>query len=86
MVNCMDRNEIINELSNIFSGILHHENFVMSESLSAADVDGWDSLSHMNIITEIEHRFNVRFKLMELNKLNNLGNLITLLEAKLQHK
>jgi len=86
MVNCMDRNEIINELRNIFIGILHHENFVMSESLSAAEVDGWDSLSHMNIITEIEHRFNVRFKLMELNKLNNLGNLITLLEAKLQHK
>jgi acyl carrier protein len=50
----------------------------------ARDVEGWDSLTHMEIITEIEAVFNIKFKLKDLNKLKNLGTLIELIESKLQ--
>jgi len=40
-------------------------------------------LTHMVIITEIEKTFQIKFKLKELNKLNNLGSLIELIESKL---
>ncbi|HSH67567.1 MAG TPA: acyl carrier protein [Bacteroidia bacterium] len=72
----MERNEIIEKIKTILVTILKHENFEMKDELSAADVAGWDSLTHMVIITEIEKSFQVKFKLKELNKLNNLGNLI----------
>jgi acyl carrier protein len=58
----------------------------MTDDLSARDVDGWDSLSHMVIISEIENHFGVKFKLRELNKLNNLGNLIELVSGKIDQK
>jgi acyl carrier protein len=54
----------------------------MKDELSAAEVDGWDSLTHMIIITEIEKKFQISFKLKELNKLSNLGSLINLIQLK----
>ena len=78
----MERNEIVDKLRSIIVTILKHENFEMKNELSAADVAGWDSLTHMVIITEIEKSFGVKFKLKELNKLNNLGSLIELIQSK----
>ena len=79
----MERNEIIGKMKNILVSILKHENFEMKDELSAAQVDGWDSLTHMMIITEIEKSFQIKFKLKELNKLNDLGNLISLIQSKI---
>jgi acyl carrier protein len=49
----MERNLIVQKLKNILEQVLEHNNFEMVD-LSAKDVDGWDSLTHMLIITEIE--------------------------------
>jgi|JI9StandDraft_1071089.scaffolds.fasta_scaffold681519_1 acyl carrier protein len=82
----MDKAEIKEKIKGILLSVLQHDNFEMVDELSAKDVDGWDSLTHMDIITEIESLFGVRFKLKELNKLNNLGNLIDLVKGKLDEK
>jgi acyl carrier protein len=79
----MEKNEIKERIRTILVTVLKHENFEMKDELSAADVAGWDSLTHMVIITEIEKAFQVKFKLKELNKLNNLGNLVDLIQSKL---
>ena len=82
----MEEDEIVNRIRNILISVLKHENFEINDSLSASDVGGWDSLSHMAIITRIEKSFEVKFKLKELNKLNNMGNLISLLTTKIEEK
>lgn len=79
----MERTEITDNLRKIIVSVVKHENFEMKDELSAPDVDGWDSLTHMVIITEIEKEFKVQFKLKELNKLNNLGSLINLIQLKI---
>ena len=80
----MEKTEIVAVLRTLLVTILKHENFEMKDELSAPDVDGWDSLTHMVIITEIEKKFQVHFKLKELNKLNNLGSLVALIQSKIQ--
>lgn len=82
----MNRNEILERIGTILNAVLEHNNFELHEELTAKDVDGWDSLTHMIIITEIESAFEIRFKLKELNKLNNMGNLLDLVSAKLAEK
>jgi len=79
----MERILINEKLQLILSSVLKFDKLIIEDSLSATDVDGWDSLTHMVIITEIEKYFNIRFKLKELNKLTNIGNLISLIELKL---
>lgn len=79
----MGKEEIIEKLKQVLVSLLKHDNFEMRDDLTAADVDGWDSLTHMSIITEIEEIFNIKFKLRELNKLKNMGTLIDLIQSKL---
>lgn len=55
-----------------------------SDALTAKDVDGWDSLAHMALIVEIENVFQIKFKLKDLSKMNNVGCMIDIIMAKLQ--
>jgi acyl carrier protein len=55
----------------------------MKDELTATEVEGWDSLSHITIISEIEEEFKIKFKLKELNKLKNIGSLIEIVQSKL---
>lgn len=80
----MEKSDIIEKVREVLVSILKHNNFEISNELSAADVDGWDSLTHMLIITEIEKSFGIKFKLKELNKLQNIGTLVELVHEKLQ--
>lgn len=79
----MEKNEITGKAEAIVRQILKNDSFEWKGALTAEEIDGWDSLSHMIIITELENDFKIKFKLKELNKLNNLDSLITLIQSKL---
>ena len=79
----MNRKEVIEKLSPVFRKILNNESLILTNELTANDVDNWDSLSHMLLIDEIENAFSVKFKLRELNKMKNVGALIDILLLKL---
>lgn len=69
-------NNILKEITPIFARILEHNNFELTETSTTEDIDGWDSLTHMIIITEIEEHFNIKFKLVDLMSMENIGELI----------
>lgn len=79
----MEADIIKEKISNALTTILGHDDFELHDELTAKDVDGWDSLSHMMIITKIEEEFNIRFKLRDLNKLKNLGSLVSVIQSKI---
>lgn len=79
----MEQFEIIEKLTGIFHEVFGDEKIVLRDSLTANDVDSWDSLTHMLMITKVEEEFGIRFKLKELNKLQKVGDLIQTIESKL---
>ncbi len=79
----METSIIKENISNVLKSILGHNNFEMHDELTAKDVDGWDSLSHMMIITKIEEMFSIKFKLRDLNKLKNMGSLVSVIQNKI---
>ena len=79
----METDAIREKVRVVLVNILEHENFKMDDELTAKDVDGWDSLSHMMILTKIEEALNIKFKLRDLNKLKNMGTLISVIQSKL---
>ena len=80
----MDRNEIIEKLTVIFKAVFKNDGIVLRDDMTADDVDSWDSLTHMAMISEVEKCFSIKFKLKELNKLRQVGDLIATIESKLQ--
>ena len=80
----MTREEIISKLTVIFHEVFNDENIVLRDDMTAHDVEKWDSLTHMLMITKVEETFGIRFKLKELNKLKQVGDLIEIIGSKLQ--
>ncbi len=70
------------QLTPIFRKVFSEENLVVTNELTANDVEKWDSLSHMLLIGEVENAFSVKFKLKELNKMKNVGDMIDIILAK----
>ncbi len=79
----MTQEQIYEKLTKIFHEVFTNTDLVLTASLSANDVDNWDSLTHMILISEIENQFDVKFKLKELNKMKNVGDLVEIIESKL---
>ncbi len=78
----MEKAELINQLTEIFRNVFTDKTIVLRDDLTANDVDQWDSLTHMILITEIENKFSVKFKLKELNKMRNVGDMIEIILSK----
>ena len=79
----MNRNEIIEKLTAVFHEVFNDNNIVLRDDMTANDVENWDSLTHMMMITKVEEVFGIKFKLRELNKLKNVGNLCDIIVEKL---
>jgi len=80
----MSREEIVSKVRTAFISVLEHEDFKLSDETTANDVDGWESITHMMIITEVEKTFGIKFKLMDLMNMNNVGDLINSIESEIQ--
>lgn len=79
----MEKTTLIEKLTSIFRSTFNNENIIITDEMTANDVDGWDSLSHMLLITEIENSFSIKFKLKDLNKMKNVGDMIEVILSKL---
>lgn len=71
----METKKLLETLNGIFRKVLKRDNITLTESTTAHDVEGWDSLTNMVLLTEIEKKFGVRFTFREIVKLKNVGDL-----------
>lgn len=79
----MEKPEAISKLTTIFRKVFNNDSLVLTNELTANDVDKWDSLSHMILISEIENDFSIKFRLKDLNKMRNVGDMIDVIISKL---
>ena len=71
----METKELLEILNGIFRKVLKRDNITLTEETTAHDVEGWDSLTNMVLLTEIEKKFGVRFTFREIVKMKNVGDL-----------
>lgn len=79
----MNREEIIEKLTPIVRSNLQNESLELRNDLSAENVSTWTSLAFMQMLTDIENEFGIKFKMMELIRLRTMGDIIQSLEAHL---
>ncbi|WP_024769168.1 acyl carrier protein [Aquimarina macrocephali] len=79
----MSKEEILSKVKEAFVSVLEHDNFQLADETTANDVDGWESVTHMMIISEVEKSFGIKFKLMDLMNMNNIGDLLSTIESEL---
>jgi len=79
----MNDEELINKLTLVFRKVFSDNNISINTGTTAEDIEQWDSLSHPVLIDAVETEFGVKFKLKELIKMKNVGDLIFFLNDKL---
>ncbi|HEX3151272.1 MAG TPA: acyl carrier protein [Gemmataceae bacterium] len=70
-------------LTSVFRTLFNEPGLELRDTLTARDVDGWDSLNHVNLMILIEEEFGVRFTTGEVSALQDVGELKRLLSGKL---
>lgn len=79
----MDLQERLNE---ILCEVFDDDDIKIEPEMTANDVDGWDSLSHINLIVTIETKFDIRFSQKELLTFKNVGDLLNSIKKKVAEK
>lgn len=78
----MDRNDILKRVEEIFREELELNDLVLTDETTAEDVEGWDSLSHVQLVAAMEEAFGIEFKSREILSWENVGDLIDSIQKK----
>lgn len=79
----MTENELLAQLSLIFTDVIDEGDVNLTMDTTADDVEGWDSLNHIQIIAAVEKKFGFRFSLNEIQLFKNVGDLVRGIEEKM---
>ena len=72
----MERNEILKKINEIARDVFDNDEVELTEATTAADVEEWDSLSHLSLISDVEDEFGITFTLAEVSGSKNVGELV----------
>jgi acyl carrier protein len=76
------------ELQEIFRQVFDDPTIVLKDEMTAADVEGWDSVTHIDLLIAVERAMGIKFATAEMSRLKepdqNIGSFIRVIESKLQ--
>ncbi len=82
----MDKDNIRERAQEIFREVFDDPALVLKDEMTAADVEGWDSLAHINLIIAIERKLGIKFATAEISRMKeagqNVGSFLQLIESK----
>ena len=78
----MKEEEITGELKSVFQKVFEENDIAITRQMTAHDIEKWDSLAHIQLISEVETAFGIKFKLREVLGMKNVGDLIDLIHSK----
>ncbi len=74
--------DVMEQLNAIFCQVFDDDDIRIAPEKTANDIDGWDSLSHVNLIVAVEAHFGIRFSQKELLTFKNVGDLLSCIKSK----
>ena len=80
----MSIEEVFNGVQDIFRDIFDEDDMIIEDSTNSDDIEDWDSLNHINLVSAIEKEFKIKFALGELTTLKDVGAMVDLMVEKLK--
>ena len=75
----MDREKIREKLNKVFRDVFDDDSIELTDKTTADDIDGWDSLEHITLISAVEKAFKMRFTMKEVSGMKNVGEMMDIL-------
>lgn len=71
----MNREDVFERLNAVFRDVFDDDSIVVNDGTTANDIEDWDSLIHITLVSEIEDEFGIRFKMKEVTNMKNVGEM-----------
>jgi acyl carrier protein len=78
----MDQTQALLALTDVFRNVFDDPGLELRDGMTAADVENWDSLNHIDLIVAIERKFKIKFTTREVTGLKTVGDLAELTARK----
>ena len=79
----MNRTEILEKLNEVFHDVFDNNDIVVTEQTNANDIEEWDSLIHITLISAVEDEFDVSFDMKTVVSMKNVGDVIDAIEEQI---
>lgn len=75
----MTREEVYKRLNNVFRDVFDDDSIEVHDETVAADVDGWDSFEHINLIVAIQEEFSFTIPMGKVVTMKNVGEMVDII-------
>lgn len=75
----MDKREIVSKLTEIFRDVFDDDSINITPQMSADDLEEWDSISHISLISAAEDEFGMKFTMSEVVGMKNVGEMVNII-------
>lgn len=75
----MDRETVKNRLTRVFRGVFDDDGIELTDGTTADDIEEWDSLEHITLISAVEKEFRMRFTMKEVSGMKNVGEMMDII-------
>ncbi len=75
--------KVYEQLNEVFREVFDDDAIQLTPEMTADDVEGWDSLSHVNLIIAVELKFGIEFTQKEIRSFSNVGEMAACIERKI---
>lgn len=80
----MSKEEIYDKLNTIFQDVFDDDTITVHEETTSADIEDWDSLEHINLVSTIEKEFGFKFTMGQVVSMKNVGEMVSIIEEKVK--
>lgn len=75
----MSRDEVYEKLNEVFQDIFDDDMITVTDATCADDIEGWDSLEHINLIAAVEQEFGIKFNMGQIVSMKNVGEMVDII-------
>ena len=78
----MDTREIFERLDRVFQDVFDDDTIHVTPKTTADDIEDWDRLEHITLISAVEREFRMKFKMGEISSMKNVGEMASIIAAR----
>lgn len=79
----MIREELFERLNTVFRDVFDDSSITVTEQTTADDIEDWDSLEHINLMSAVEQEFSIKFTMGQVVTMKNVGEMADIITEKL---
>lgn len=66
---------VMERINRVFQIVFSNKDLTVNEGMTPDEVDGWDSLQHINLLSMLEDEFNIQFDIEQIVSMENVGDI-----------